>query len=533
VTRTRALLGLILLLVLVGGGAATRTEASLPIETARPVVPYRVPSQSDPQVVSADENLPPMPPTPPSAEGYPTMLPGTDRYNIGAIPPGSPGVESMLYRFFDEGNDWQNWHPEWGPIGSIRWCMWETVSKGEGIYDWSAMDRYIASERNLKVTLPDGTEIPKPIVIQMFPYISSAYDWSGVYFYDGTPEWVYDKIDQQNPSDPRPIINGRKVGYLLYGCGTKACLPMYDSYTWREAFYDTVRAFGARYGNDPQITAVFINTGLDGETQLVKDWGCSWNYVIDTQYTDGLRYRFGQFLDESMAVYRQAFPNKAIFISNAPGGSGVRAHTARVAASFDPPVGLKNASMTTDIDSHEGFGDFTGMWDHVREYSMTLPIMLETRMGYGDLETKYWTYLAGLHYHPDAMDVHPDYLTDPDPAYLRWVGEHLGVTLDDTPSIWTVLRDSEWPVQDWGSGGCSGHQGDWVFWLERKDVPGGYADRIWKSDLPRQREVASIRGRRDAPMRTTVSPICTLTSTTAIPMRDRRRSLRQGAMPPT
>jgi hypothetical protein len=47
----------------------------------------------------------------------------------------------------------------------------------------------------------------------------------------------------------------------------------------------------------------------------------------------------------------------------------------------------------------------------------------------------------------------------------------LGVTIQDTPSVWTVLRDYEYPLQSWGSGGVSGKMGDWSFWLLRRTWP--------------------------------------------------------------
>jgi hypothetical protein len=402
------------------------------------------------------------------------------------IQPGDPDVVPILYRFFDWANDWQNLRPEYGPVGSIHFHMWDEVNPAPGVYDWDVIDYWLAEESSLKVTLPDGTEIPKPVVIQVFPYISSACGWENVFFYDGTPEWVYDQIDQENPSNPRPIVNDRKVGYKLEGCGDLvAVMPMYDSPTWREAYFDLVRAFGERYNDHPQVTSVVINTGLDGETQPIKDFHCNWNYLLDTQLPGGVRYRFGQYLLQSMDVYRQAFPDKAIFINNAPGGGGTRQTTSDYAATFDPPIGLKHSGMWVDLDSHQGYGSFIGSWDMVREYSQTLPIWLESPYGFGSSEVKYWALLAGLHYHPDAVDLHPDFFTMVPPDKLRWAGQHLGVTIQDTPSIWTVLRDTEYPKQDWGTGGVSGHMGDWSFWLYHRTAPsGGQSVRIWREDMP-------------------------------------------------
>ncbi|MBM3187500.1 MAG: hypothetical protein FJZ90_02135, partial [Chloroflexi bacterium] len=190
--------------------------------------------------------------------------------------PGRPTPVPILYKMFDYGTDFQNEHPEYGPVGSMHWTLWERVNPGPGAYDWSYIDDKLALEAPLKVTLLDGREIPKPVVIQVFTHLSSAPNWNAD-FYDGTPRWVYDRIDRQQPGDRRPVVGGRPVGYALTGCGKTAVLPMYDNQTWREAHYAMIRAFGARYNDHPQVTAVMIATGLDAETQIVKDWGCQWN----------------------------------------------------------------------------------------------------------------------------------------------------------------------------------------------------------------------------------------------------------------
>jgi len=402
------------------------------------------------------------------------------------FPAGIPTPVPILYKMFDWGTDYQHLKPEWGPVGSIQFFMWEDVNPAPDVYDWSVIDEKLALEAPLKVTLPDGREIPKPVVIQVFPFISSAPGWDAVY-YDGTPQWVYDLIDSQNPGDPRPIVNGRKVGHKLVGCGKVAVVPMFDSPTWRQAYYKMVRAFGARYGDNPQVTAIVINTGLDGETQPVKDMGCSWNTYLDQQ-ASAVRYNFGRFVREAMAVYREAFPRKPIFINNAPGGSGMRKMTSDYAATFNPPIGLKHSGMWIDLDSHQGYGDFVGSWDMIRQYSMTLPIWLESPFGLGGKEHRYWAFIAGLHYHPDAIDVHPEFFTQSDPAWLRFVVEHLGVNINNTPDVWTVLRDAEYPLVSWGKGGVSGHMGDWCFWLyRREDAPQSATKRVWRKDMPAAR----------------------------------------------
>ncbi|MBN1400533.1 MAG: DNRLRE domain-containing protein [Anaerolineae bacterium] len=396
---------------------------------------------------------------------------------------------------FDYGTDFQTTQPELGPIGSIQWIDWERLNPGQGVFNWDRIDSKLALEANLKVTLLDGTEIPKPVVIQVMHHTSDIM--SGYQYIDWTPGWIYDLIDQANPGDPRPTVAGRKVGYVLEGCDTVAAVPMYDNATWRKYQFDMVRALGTRYNDHPQVTAIVVNTGLDGETQPVKSIHCEWNTYLDEQ-VPGLRYSFTQFMQEVMQVYREAFPDKPIYINNAPGGSGTRKLTSDMAASFEPPIGLKHSGMWVDLDSHQGYGDFYGSWDMIRTYSMTLPIWLESPFGLGGPEHRYWSLIAGLHYHPDAIDCHPEYFTQAEPEWLRFTTAHLGVSLDDTPDVWTVLRDAEYPLVDWGKGGVSGHMGDWAFWLYRsQEAPQSDTAVVLREEMPAAKDhVFSRQARR-------------------------------------
>ena len=475
----------VLLLALSVSGIQAKTTSLVsvsPPAPAEPLAPFQL--LTAPRQVATAGQMPPAIPQPSTSEA----TPGPDAIltPVGKNPSGPSGVVPIIYRFFDFGNDWQRLHPEYGPIGSIHFYMWEDVNPAPGVYDWSIIEQNMEQERRLSVTLQNGQVISKPVVLQVFPYISgSTYPgWESIFFYDGTPRWVYDRIDQVNPGNPRPIVNNHKVGYVLEACGHTAVLPMYDSEIWQNAYYDLIRAFGARYRNDPQLTSVVINIGLDGETQLVKDYYCNWEELVDLRLPGGLRYRFGQYTYRVMDVYRAAFPNKTIFVNNAPGGGGVRLATSNYAAGLNPPVGLKNSSLWVDRDSHQGYGNFVGMWDMVDYYSMTLPIWLESAYGFGNPELMYWTLLAGLHYHPDAIDLHPDFLTRSSPELLRWTGAHLGRTIQDTPSVFIALRDWEYPYQSWGPGGVSGHMGDWTFWLTRKEPADGHTVRLWRESMP-------------------------------------------------
>ena len=381
-----------------------------------------------------------------------------------------PPVPACLYQMFDNaGTDFQKLVQERGPVGSVQWATWETINPDKGVYNFSAMDARLRAVEDMTITLADESVVPHPVILQVFPYLSSASNW-GYEFYDATPQWLYRQMGD------RPTVGGKLVGHRLTGCGFIATMPAYDSYAWREAFYDLIRALGERYDSNPQVVGVVIATGIDGETHAIKNWHCQWESIIDAQ-APGTAYRFSQFWRGCMDVYVESFPTTQLWIDNVAGGSGTRKASSVYAANLG--IGLQNSALTTDIDSHTGYGNWTGQWDMIRAYSDTLSINTETRMGYGSDLTHYWTYLAGLHYHPRVMTTHPDYLIQLDPVFLGWVNNHIGVTIENTPSVWTVLRDHEYPLQDWGAGGCSGQMGDWTFWMTRINEPGAMTVRTW------------------------------------------------------
>ena len=402
------------------------------------------------------------------------------------VPSGDPPVVSILYPFLDCTRELTLPQPDpaAGPMGHMVCMAWDAVNPALDQYDWSPVDTALAAARATTVTLHSGGVISQPLVLQLLPHLHTLPGWGATLFYDATPSYVYDEIDALYPEMPRPQVNGRKVGYLLSGCETQAVLPMYDEAHWQARYFRCVAAMGARYGDEPLISAVIVNTGLDGETQPIKDYQCDWNDIMDATLGPELGWSFEYYILDAMDAYRAAFPNTALFVDSAPGGSGIRRMTAEHAAGLEPPIGLKNSAMWIDSDIHQGYGSYVGLFDMVAQYSQTLPIWLESAYGFGDAGLDYWSLLAGLHYHPDAIDLHPEYWDVLPPEVLGWANDHLGCTVETTPSVWTAFRDYEYALTDWGAGGASGKMGDWTFWLYRIPGPYGETVRLQREDLP-------------------------------------------------
>ena len=419
--------------------------------------------------------------------------------NPGMFPEGDPTVAPVLYRMMKNGGEnFAVLHPGIGPVGDGIWCYWDELNPSQGGYNWSKIDDPLGKNAGQTVTLLDGTVIPKPLNLNIFYHTGEGTADDG-WFADRSAQWLY-------PSDA-PVINGRKAGHKIVSGEQFAAIPWYDQSVWRSAVDQMIRAVGARYGSNQQLQAVCITTGLDGETQPAKIMGgINWTDAMfvppnNEEAGDVPHYFRTRAIPTIMASYRAAFPNKALFVNAAPGGSDIRQDVGPIAASHSPKIGLKHSGLAVDMMGHTGYasdgttrvtldtvstydGHF-GSWDHIRIYSETLPIWLESAYGLYSEEWGYWALIAGLHYHPDAMDLHENWFDMMPEETLYWVQGYLGKNYLDAPDTWTVLRDTEYPKTISGEYYQSGHMGDWCYYLYRKDgISGGNTVRLYKADMP-------------------------------------------------
>ena len=328
------------------------------------------------------------------------------------------------------------------------WVPWTDVEAYAGaLYNWDAVDK--------KLALAEESE--STVQFQILFYTSDINSSGTKYFINYTPSG-YDK------------------GYELTSGNLSATIPAYDSQAWRNAYWKMIQAFAERYDNDPRLNSFVIAVGIDGETQWIKDAGADWQ--VEARKISGLEYRYGQFVYLSMDQAAGVFNNTRLFLNNAPGGNA-RIDRARYAA--DRGIGLKHSGMLPDINSAKGYGEQIGSWDAMNAFQGQTPLWWESAYGLGDASTRYFGYYAGLTFHPAAMDVHPEWITQIDPIFKLWVEDHLGKTISTTPSVWCVLRDKEYPKVMWSSTeGVSGWPGNFNYWMtvegaqivERKNIPG-------------------------------------------------------------
>lgn len=413
------------------------------------------------------------------------------------VPPPQPisrtGIPPARFAFFDTTppTNYQQAHPEYGPVGGAFWVTWRDVHKGAGAYDWTPIERVISANAAMRVTLADGREIAKPTVLHVRCHTEtdSYYDKWGYFFRDYTPQWIYAGFGES-------VSDGR-VGHILRSGDKRAVMPAYEHPTWRQRLGEFIAALGARYDNDPRVVAVVIDAGMAGETQLAKsEGGVNWTSIAELAI--GGERVYESYVLETMTRYAGAFTKTLIFVMNSVGKTGVRRAARDLAVKAH--IGLKVSGLTSDYANtnyvcNPGLS-FDGEFQYAAELWPTLPIWLETKsaLGSGSADSKYWTPLVALSFHPDLLTVHPEWLGWGDAERNRWICAHLGVTVDTTPSAWCVLCGP--PVSYEPQ--CNGMLANWGQWIEQVNDT---TTRVYRKDLPlpcqiQPESMEAKRGRR-------------------------------------
>jgi len=363
----------------------------------------------------------------------------------------------MLYKMFE----WQGVQDGHGAYGFERW---QKLNPAQGQYDWAIIDRWLDKQNG------------KPCAFSVATHLSSMDGWES--FVDCTPEWVY--------GADRPTLNGRRVGHVVEYTDTNgrlfhAALPAYEDRTgWWQALREFMLAFGARYDADPRLTVVFGGPGLDMENNNTKP-------PVGDANTG---YRFGQLCTEFIRWLAEAFPTKPAFYVCTTGQG--RLEQAKLAGSLG--LGVKNNGLLPDMDSHQGYGVFVGSFDPLAWANENgVPVWIETAHWLGK-ENMYWSIPACLHYHPAGVDVHSGWFDSMPQEQLDFWSRHVGVTAETAPGAFVVLRDSEYPKRTWTQSGalagCSGHVGDWEFYMRRLSGDAGSprVTNVGPADAPESRQ---------------------------------------------
>ncbi len=395
---------------------------------------------------------------------------------------GDWGNPDYRYSYVDKAGYRQEFkgHPEWGALGGWTPFKWRDLNPSPGVYDWSKPDAYIKAAAAMRVTLPDGSVIPKPVGIAVELWAQETV--SGRIGETYIPSWVGVQCGSVTSCVDPDKASGPCLPY---------CVPKVSNACLVQAFDEFVLAMGAHYDGNPEFdNLAFINiaTGADEETVERKDMnGCS--------YYGGNSPAFDEWCLHVMETYNRAFPTIPQFIQSTLHSTPY--HVTR-ALSLSGSTGVKVNGL--EVSHPNGIIQFNGQTvAGVTGFSQLLyehaPTGYEPAHGNG-VEGSYWYMMEGLFAHPHMMDIQLRNIEDTRTAELRtgfdildFARVHFGTTVQTTPDVWCVLREASNPTNCWtGSDGirrCYGPwRGDFTSWLYRSDSAPNSRTVVVRSGLP-------------------------------------------------
>ena len=363
--------------------------------------------------------------------------------SVAAAAPAKAGVTRPGIYIF---TDFHHMDPDQYPgtfVGGHLIFTWEQLEPSEGVFNWSLADNWI------NTVYSEGKAVAIGIHIM---------EWGG----EQIPDWVF------------------QAGAESITCGGWR-IPKYWDAVFLDKLENFVQAFSARYDNDPRVEWIQIGTGVYGENQpSVDEHNDCFRAAIEADFpgVDPVGIWVGS-VKLITDIYARAFDNKAVLLQYAPTFQHPceRKYTTDYAAELG--VGLKHNGLRWDDDPaiivppHSQAG--CGQWDPMVAHWEEVPIAWETyRSVYLTTDLlEYWGLINGLDKHPDYFNLASGLITETgDLDFVRFVNQHTGVTLQNTPSVWAALRETE---EDWMP-----QRGNFDFWLEQDDsIAGGTTVPAW------------------------------------------------------
>lgn len=446
-------------------GAPTATGAATSMVTATPK-PTWTPGSISPTPTKAAT----------LAVVTPTRAPTASAQSGGELPPvlfvmldwfnGNWGNADYRYSYLDVYGHRQDYtgHPEFGALGGWAEFHWCDLNPGLNVYDWGKTDAYIKAAQTMRVTLPDGSMIQKPVGLAVVVWTADQdANRIGMCW---MPTWV---IAEEGGS----TMSCKSVT----GC-KPFCSPSWVKTKWQARYDQFVAAMGQHYDGNAEfknLSWLAVMTGVDGEVVASKTIG-------GCDYGTGDAPGFGAWCLRAQAAYAKAFPHIPSFIQPTVHNSGTFAQSATGLA------GIKVNGLEPDVSSAELrlndvlVGGVTGF----AEANPSVLAGFEPKRDNGT-EGSYWFFMQGLSVHPSLFDVQLQnikqaYLCEQMTGFpiLDFTREHLGKTVLDTPDVWIVERDTVWEDTTYtGSDGVKRtygpHHGDFEYWLyERTEFPGSH-----------------------------------------------------------
>jgi hypothetical protein len=370
-------------------------------------------------------------------------------------------------------------HPEYGALGGWAAFLWDHVNPYKDVYDWTEMDRYILEAQQMRVTLPDGSVIAKPVGIEVQTWTLDTNPTTGALGVNHTPGWVAEQTSDSLTSCYDPDGSGPCV---------PMCTPNFASTAWQQWFDRFIIAMGNHYDNNPtfyNLAWINISTGVDDETNERKNMKHPTTPGAYCEYFGGNSKAFDDWVLHVMGTYNLAFPNMPQFIQTTL--HGIHVHAAQAATFSSKMTGIKVNGWDVDLPNAEIRFDgvlIGGVTGASQLYFEKIPTGFEPA-GAPGVQGAYFAFMEALSVHAYILDIQLPNIAD---AYeteqrtgfplLNFTRQHLGKQIENTPDVWIVLRETTktetcWDASD-GIRKCYGpHRGDYSYWLYRNDAASG------------------------------------------------------------
>lgn len=278
-------------------------------------------------------------------------------------------------------------------------------------------------------------------------------------------------------------------------------IPRYHGINWGlatasnpylDSYKTFIQALGDHLKTNTDMQFIAIGTGVYGENQPTQD---QYNYVMEgagltaTNWTDTI--------NKISEKYASAFtipgvgPARHLLLQFAPSykSANEKRDTTDYAAGLK--VGLSSNFLMPDY-TQAYKNDRTGAYDPIRSYWPSVPIAFESyTLDLCSPVLTYWALINGIEKHADYIRADDKLVRASDGSltanapFFDWARQYLGKTTQDTPSVWTVMREHRNPTLYAcrgamyyylsPDGGSTWPQlGNYNFWLYQVDaIPGG------------------------------------------------------------
>jgi hypothetical protein len=341
--------------------------------------------------------------------------------------------------------------------GSEQLFYWDQIEPTEGVYEWSLVERFIAAQ----------AAVGKKAAI-------------GVLTFNG-------RANQGSTADPPMRVPAFvwAAGARTITCSGNFQIPRYWDPVYLAKYGAFVRALAARYDGDPRLEFILIGVGKFGETQPcdTTDNTC----VATAMWADGANWV--NTVNAITDLHAAAFHSTPLLLPVAPRFLSECERRDFTDHAIAQGVGLFYAGVTAEpewVDHRtrpgwNGCGKYDRLLDWAGSDAPFVPVGFEM-MAYmtPDPVTFYWGLAAVLSRHAHYVTVDRLLLYEGLPYDLRvtpiwenldsmaWASAYLGRPLNQTPSVWALLREAGYADAFYPQ------VGNYNWWLSQDDaIPGG------------------------------------------------------------